>query len=416
MKKTIVVLLSVFLLLPALVLPCLAEPSVADFSLPRVVDDADLLSAEDESLLNAKIVGIGSDYLVDVVIVTTTDLQGKDPMEFADDYYDYHGYGYGEDHDGCLLLIHMDADRGYWLSTTGSAIDALSDDDIDAIGENIVPLFSAGEFFKGCCAFLDDVSAQFDPDSGADIATPPAGIITYGAATGTLDLPRVVDEADLFSVDEELALSEKIAHIGVEYSFDIVLVTVTDLLGKSAMAFADDYYDYTGYGYGENHDGVLLLIHMDADRGYWISTTGLGINALSDSDIDRIGDDIVPSLSAGDYAEACEIFIDDVAEEVNIEINGRGFQPKLLVIGAVIGLVIALIVIAILKGQLKSVKSKPSASDYYIDGSLAVTGAYDVLVGHHVTRTKRESSSSSGGSSTHTGSSGTSHGGGGGRF
>lgn len=321
MKKTIVVLLSVLLLLPALVLPCLAE------------EEAVLDPEADQT-----------------AVVDYDDLPGDLPGDEAE----------GEPY------------------TDGSFKLDLSEDDID---------------------------------------TPPEGVITYGAATGALDLPHVVDEADLFTVDEELALSEKIAQIGAEFSFDVVIVTVTDLLGKSAMAFADDYYDYNGYGYGENHDGVLLLIHMDEDRGYWISTTGLGIKAFTDSELDSIGDDIVPKLSAGNYAGACDLFLDDVYEQVNIEINGRGFQPKLLVIGAVIGLVIALIVIAILKAQLKSVKSKPSASDYYIDGSLAVTGAYDVLVGHHVTRTKRQSeSSSSGGSSTHTGSSGTSHGGGGGRF
>ena len=28
--------------------------------------------------------------------------------------------------------------------------------------------------------------------------------------------------------------------------------------GKTAQAYADDYYDYNGYGYGENDDGILL--------------------------------------------------------------------------------------------------------------------------------------------------------------
>lgn len=316
MKKTIVILLSVLLLLPAFLLPCLAEPA----------DEGE--AAEETAVI---------DYTESI-------------------------------------------------------------DDVPQLLDEVTP---------------DAVSPSV-PWDGSDPEVGRDDVITYGAASA-ITMPRVVDEADLFTADEEQALGEKIARIADEFSFDVVILTVTTLFNKTDMAFADDFYDYGGYGYGENHDGCLLLIHMDEDRGYWISTTGLGIKALSDSDIERIGNDIVPSLSAGDYAGACGTFIDDVYEEVNIEINGRGFRPMLLIIGLVIGLVIALIVVSILKGQLKSVRSKPSASDYYIDGSLALTGAYDVLVGHHVTRTKRESSSSSG-SSTHTGSSGTSHGGGGGRF
>ncbi len=425
MKKTIVILLSVLLLLPSLALFAAADQ-------PRVVDEADLFTADQETALNAQIDEIGKSFSFDVAIVTVNDLGGKSAMDYADDYYDSNGYGYGENHDGCLLLIHMDEDRGYWITTTGSGIDAINDDDLDAIDEDIVPLLSVGEYAKACFVFTDDVRALLASADG-EIPALPSDIITYGAngaegiddvpslltdgAATVTTMPRVVDQADLFTVDEELALNEKIARVASEFSFDVVILTVTNLYNKSAMAFADDFYDYGGYGYNENNDGCLLLIHMDEDRGYWISTTGLGIKALSDADIDRIGDDIVPSLSAGQYAAACDTFIDDVYEEVNIEINGRGFRPMLLIIGLVIGLVIALIVVGVLKGQLKSVRSKPSANDYYVDGSLALTGAYDVLVGHHVTRTKRESSSSSsGGSSTHTGSSGTSHGGGGGRF
>ena len=37
----------------------------------------------------------------------------------------------------------------------------------------------------------------------------------------------------------------------------LAVVTVNSLEGKTAEAYADDYYDYNGYGYGENDDGLF---------------------------------------------------------------------------------------------------------------------------------------------------------------
>ena len=80
-----------------------------------------------------------------------------------------------------------------------------------------------------------------------------------------------------------------------------------------------------------------------------------------------------------------------------------------------VGLVAAAIVIAVLRGQLKSVKAQRGAGAYVVGGSLKVTESGELFLYRNIHRTKRESSSS-GGSSTHRSSSGSSHGGGGGKF
>ena len=41
------------------------------------------------------------------------------------------------------------------------------------------------------------------------------------------------------------------------------------------QAAADDFYDYNGYGYGENYDGILFYI-ADYERKYQFSTCGSG--------------------------------------------------------------------------------------------------------------------------------------------
>ena len=69
-------------------------------------------------------------------------------------------------------------------------------------------------------------------------------------------------------------------------------VTADTINGETPMAYADDYYDYNGYGAGADNDGILLLLSME-DRDWWISTTGYGIDAFTDYGIDVIGDEIV---------------------------------------------------------------------------------------------------------------------------
>ena len=255
-----------------------------------------------------------------------------------------------------------------------------------------------------------------------------SGICVFASDDGECVNPylaRVVDGAGVLDESERENLESIIEGIREKYKFDIVIVTTTDLGGKNETEYADDYYDYTGYGYGSNYDGCILLLYLGEYNSYWISTEGYGINAITDRDISDLGVDIVSDLADGNYYNAFRTFSYDVRDLVSKARNGSGKSssgmnlenlPANLGIGAVVGLIIAFIVISILKGQLKSVRAKPSASDYFVNGSLALTGSYDRFVGSYVTRVRIKDDSSSGSSSTHRSSSGRVHGGGGGRF
>ena len=69
----------------------------------------------------------------------------------------------------------------------------------------------------------------------------------------------VTDEAGLLRSEEIDTLEKKAAELKDQYGIDAVILTVDSLGGTYAQEYADDYYDYTGYGYGENDDGFLLL-------------------------------------------------------------------------------------------------------------------------------------------------------------
>jgi len=235
------------------------------------------------------------------------------------------------------------------------------------------------------------------------------------------------DEPDLLTDSEESALIAKLENICAQKQMEVVVAAFETIGDYTPMEYADDFYDYNDYGYGENRDGLVLIVVMDTSD-WWISTRGSAITAFTDAGIDYIGERIVPYLSDGDYYDAFNEFADQCAVFIDQANTGDPYDthnlPKApfslgtsLVIALVAGLIIAAIYTASLKGQLKSVQAQRAAANYVKNGSLNITNSRDFFLYRNVTRAAKETSSGGGGgSSTHTSSSGATHGGGGGKF
>ena len=221
-------------------------------------------------------------------------------------------------------------------------------------------------------------------------------------------MPRLVDSADLLTDSEEISLQKRIDEVSEKFKVEIDIVTVETVGDYTADEFVEDFYDENNYGYGENRDGVLLLVAME-EGDYRILSNGLGADAISSGDIDDISNTISSYLTDGDYADAFNLFIDECEYEINGEINGFPFKfTRNLVISLVIGLVVALIVTGSMKSQLKSVRRQPAATEYTKPGSMQVTYSKDFFLYRIVDRQKKENNSS--------GSSGSSRNVGGGKF
>lgn len=238
-------------------------------------------------------------------------------------------------------------------------------------------------------------------------------------------LPRLTDEADLLSDSEETDLLAKLDEISDRQKCDVVVATVNSLEGKTAMEYADDFYDYNGYGYGEERDGIILLISME-DRDWWMSTCGYGITAFTDAGQKYMSDKFIPMVSDGEYADAFTKYADLCDEFLTQAKTGEPYDksnmPKeslniiWLPIDLAVGLFAAFIVASLKKSKLKTVRRKAAAQDYVVDGSFRVTKNYDRFITKNVTTRTIHRDDDSGGSSTHTSSSGSSHGGSGGKF
>ena len=143
MKKLIIMLLALLITL-SFTVPAFAE------AMPRLADQADLLTDAQEASLLSKLDSISNGQGMDVVVVTADTLDGKSPMAYADDFYDYNGYA----EDGILLLVSME-DSDWWISTAGYGITAFTDAGIEYLGNRFVPSLSDGDYAGAFEIFAD---------------------------------------------------------------------------------------------------------------------------------------------------------------------------------------------------------------------------------------------------------------------
>ena len=171
---------------------------------------------------------------------------------------------------------------------------------------------------------------------------------------------NLYDQADLLTHAEETQLTEKLSAIGEGFDAQIVVMTVSSTEG-SIDAYVEAVYDSMRMGYGENRDGVLLLVCMDT-REYRILSNGYAGEAIGPNQIEAIGESIVPMLSEGAYADACIAFADECSYYLNGYWNGFAFPlGKSLIVSLVIGAVAGIAVALVLKKQLKSVRQQKQA-------------------------------------------------------
>lgn len=136
---------------------------------PKVVDEAGLLTAQEVSALEEHASELAEQYHMDIVILTVYSLDGADPESFADDYYDAHGYGMGDDYSGILLMLSME-DRDWAISTCGSARYAVTDYGIYDIFQDIAPYLAEDSYYSAFTLYLTVLKEHFEAyQNGAPI-------------------------------------------------------------------------------------------------------------------------------------------------------------------------------------------------------------------------------------------------------
>ena len=285
-------------------------------------------------------------------------------------------------------FVMMENDTSWNVFKGGMAekIDTATEDALRAVYD------AMDTYVDGVKAFMDETASCFP-----QIADTPEGDILY------VEEQLVFDEADLLSDSEEAALSDKLLDASHTYNAQIVIVTLASMDGGNIDDFVDYLYDTMGFGYGADHDGVLLLVCMDP-REYRILSNGYAGVAIGPDQIDTLCDFMETYLPNGHYVAAFNSFADQCGEFLEYYQMGSPFKVgKNLAISLIIGIIAGLIVAFVLKSQLKSVRKQDQAHRYVKPGSMTVDIQYDIFLYRTVTRTqkqKRVESTSSGSGNT----------------
>ena len=373
MKRRIISVLLALILCFSLAFSVSAESKAVDF----VVDEVGYLAGSEVDELNDLAVNLFDSCGVGIFFVFTEleILEDYDIAPLLNGITDY------------VIMLENETSWFTFYGGKGLNIDPATEETLRAAYDE------TDTYVEGVEAFLRATAACFPY-----IADTPEGDILEVTEF------QVLDEADLLNDSEELALEEKLADLSSKYGAQIVVCTIESMDGGDIDEFLEYIYDYMEFGYGENRDGVLLLVCMDP-REYRILSNGFAGVAIDSGDIDTIGDAIVSDLSDGDYAAAFDEFAEQCDYYLDGHINGFPFNfGKNLLICLVIGIIAGVVVAFVLKGQLKTVRKQNQANVYVKPGSMQVTVRNDFFLYREVSKSKKESSSSSGsGSSRSTG-------------
>ena len=415
-----------------------ATETAADGAQITCVRTDNALTEKQASHLQTLYQAIRDAYGIEALFVINYDYTGGDAFsEYVTGYLDDNR----QTDDAVIFAVSSDSFR---LNTRGKAGEWIENEDLNTLYDAISEADENGEQYSAAVSFYDALNTLLAERSGLPAADADFTEVRE-ILPGSVPIPdeispvrgdRLVDQADLLSPEDEAALQEKLDRISEEMQFDVVIVTCEHIGNRTPMEFADDYFDYNGFGYGENYDGVALLISM-AERDWWISTCGYGETALSDDYfLNRIDpSDFTYNLKNGNYAKSFNFFADIVQAFVTEAKTNEPYSEHHryhlassmrtgLIWSAIIGLVVAAFTTYYqYNNYTGSVHTRGEANEYMVDG-VHLSEQDDRFLYSKVYREKRPeptSSSSSSGSShhssgSHTSSSGRSHGGGGGKF
>ena len=390
--------------------------SAAAYTEDYIVDTENIFTQSEISELSSQAQMIENTYGVAVVFCIISETDGMSVTEFCETSYD----ALTDSPDG-IVIAHNISEKVYSWYCAGQAEKIFT----DAVVDNMMTLYDENEsYFGGVKAVL---TMSENVLKSAPLTQPTKGEEKPTEATEPTTefqrvertLPLVVDRAELLSDEEEKALLARCEAFTAEHKMEIAIVTVNDLEGKTYEEYGDDFYDYNGYGYGKNDDGILVLFKPGADgeRALYITTHGKGEMNFFATIREEMYSAMKEPLAAEDYNGAFNAFLDKAEYAMRPNVS-----PIWLFVLVIVGAVIGLLIITKMTMPNYTV-AKRDAANYARPGSLVLKpdAQYDSFLYSNtkqVAKAKDSSDDSDSGSrsSTHTSSSGRTHGGTGGTF
>ena len=329
-----------------------------------VYDETGTLSSEELETLRELGARIREDTGA-IVCLCITNGTGEDIRAFAESFYaDKLAAENG------MLLVHDPSAGRITYVVRGEKLSSLGDEKITQI---LDAYNSARTYFDGAHDYMNLVYAA--------LGGPGFEIPDERQAERVVDLAGVIDAARLASLN---TLADQVSE---KYQCDVAVAFVSSLGGKYVVDYADDFFLSSGYGIGENKDGILLLVSVD-EREFAETTYGYGKTAFTDYGVQK---------------------------------SFKERAPFAALISAVIGFFSGGIPTGAMKRKMKSVEKEYGAANY-ARGGLNLRRKDDRFLYANVSRTpiprqdEHRGGGGGGGSTVHFSSSGHSFGGSHGKF
>lgn len=382
MKRLIALFFSFLLCLMPVIGVSASEISETDISVAYISDELDIFSSEGEVSLTDMVLDIKDSYGCDVGIYTVdvSDVSFSDMQAFgyADNHYETTGFS----NDGILLMIYSNGDElGSYIKTSGKGASVVSDLDLNVIYNNFEKYLFDGYYFEAARSYINDCTREFQRHNTDFSMSEPI---------------YIKDDANILTNSEEKTLKEKILAIREEYQCDVAFYSVdfgsASISDYEAQCHAEEHYTLSGL----SSDGILLMIFFAGNgNGTHMTTSGECIKMFTEDDFLNIEDNFYNHLVDRNYYRAVESFVSDSKDDIH---DYKNFDGIWYFIAPAIGAITSFFSVGKMKGDLKSVRSKPNASDYTKSGSVNITRSNDVFMYRRVTRTAKpkDTSSSSG--------------------
>ncbi len=380
MKRLIALFFALLLCLMPVMGVAASEISETDINVSYVTDELDVFSPEGEISLTDMILEIKDAYDCDIGIYTVdiSDVSFSDMLVFS--YADNHYESAGFSDDGILLMIYSNGDElGSYIKTSGEAAYEISDLDLNVIYNNYESFLFDGYYYEAALSYIGDCEKEFQRHNVDFTVNEPV---------------YIKDDADILTDSEEQTLMQRMLAIKEEYQCDVAFYSVdfgtASISDYEAQCHAEEHYTLSGL----SSDGILLMIFFAGNgNGTHMTTSGECIKMFTEDDFLYIEDNFYDYLLNRRYFNAVESFISDSKDDIH---DYRNFDGIWYLIAPAIGAVASFLSVGKMKGDLKSVRSKPNASDYTKSGSMNITRSNDVFMYRRVTRTAKPKDTSSG--------------------
>ncbi|MBD5464298.1 MAG: TPM domain-containing protein [Lachnospiraceae bacterium] len=135
----------------------------------RVFDYAGKLTDYEEENLRKLIAETEKKIGCDIVLVTLDEKLSKNIMDYADDFYDGHMFGYNKPWGDGVVYVDNWYDGNVWFSTSGKAEDRYSDNMIEDLIDHVTGITNQNPY-KAYTRYINDVSAQMSGSSIGSIS------------------------------------------------------------------------------------------------------------------------------------------------------------------------------------------------------------------------------------------------------